>query len=117
MTIELEDKGQDFIEMDILENGVLLGYSSIFSYGRLTLLGIGTSDGMEYKTRDEVIEIGIRGLNKIIGTLSIFPTADDKFVYFKETDKSDPLPWKANTLKYRVLRAKEAKDARRFIKK
>lgn len=106
MTIELEDKGQDFIELDLLENGVLLGNSVLFKDGRLTLVGIGTLDGVLYRSRDEILTLkGKEGI------------ADDEYVYFKETEKEDPLPWEAKTFKYCVKRVKKAKDTNRFISK
>ena len=43
-TLKIQDKGQDFLELDVLENGVLLSYSPMFSHGRLSLLGIGALD-------------------------------------------------------------------------
>lgn len=104
-TIELEDKGQDFIELDLLQNDVILGHSPIFSMGRLSLIGIGTLDGMTYfpvdggfKRKDLVAE-------------------NDLYVYFKNTGEKDPLPWKAQTLKYRVIGLKKAIKPNRFIKK
>lgn len=103
MTIEIEDKGQDFIELDVLENGVLLGDSVMFRDGRLSLLGIGSLTGMPYHSKEEVMQTRI-GVLKLAGL----------FVYFKDTGAKDPLPWEANTFKYRVLKAKKPKDADRF---
>jgi hypothetical protein len=47
-TFEIEDEGQDFTEIDVLANGVILGNSVMFSHGRLSLLGIGSNDGKDY---------------------------------------------------------------------
>lgn len=105
LTIALEDKGQDFIELDVLENGVLLGDSVMFRGGRLTLLGIGTLDGMEYQTREQILQLRFPMQFKLAG----------QFVYFKDTEEKDPLPWKAQTLKYAVIGFKEPKNADRFL--
>lgn len=105
-TIEIEDHGQDFIELDLLENGVLLGYGIMFADGRVSLVGIGTSDGHEYHTATEIIEskIGVLNLGGMI-------------IYLKNTDTLvDPLPWKAHTLKYPVVKIKKAVKPNRFIK-
>lgn len=47
-TLRIEDKGQDFTELDVLENGVLLGDSVMFSNGRMSVMGIGALDGTVY---------------------------------------------------------------------
>ena len=105
-TIEIEDKGQDFIELDVLANGVLLGNSVMFSHGRLSLLGIGTDDGMEYHTATEVIQARI-GVLKLKGMT----------IYMYDTGEKEPVPWKATTLKYHVVKVKKAVKPDRFIKK
>lgn len=89
-TIKLEDKGQDFTELDLLENGVLLGYSIIFSDNRISLLGIGTLDGVHYYRAEEV--------PKTKSTL-----LKGKYIYIKKTGEKDPLPWNAKTLNYKVV--------------
>jgi hypothetical protein len=89
-TIKLEDKGQDFLELDVLENGVLLGYSIIFSHDRLSLLGIGGLDGKGYLTFED-IKKG-KKLKK------------NSFIYLWNTENKKPLPWEAQTLKYKVLK-------------
>jgi len=104
LTIELEDKGQDFTELDVLENGVLLGYSSMFMNGRLALVGIGTLNGTTYHTREEVLQLresllDLKGLS----------------IYFRETTEKDPLPWEASTLKYKITGLLPVKDADRFL--
>lgn len=104
-TLEIEDKGQDFIELDILANGVLLGDSVIFENGRMQLLGIGTEDGMTYHDRKEIVA-------HKIGTLKL----KGLHIYTKDTGTKDPLPWEARTLNYRVTKIKKAKNADRFIK-
>lgn len=105
-TIEIEDRGQDFIGLDVLQNGVILGNSVMFSHGRLSLLGIGTDDGMDYHTATEVIQARIGAL-KLKGMT----------IYLKDTGEKDPLPWKATTLKYHVIGVKKAVKPNRFIKK
>ena len=105
-TIEVADKGQDFTEIDVLQNGVILGNSVMFSHGRLSLLGIGALNGSPYHTATEVIQTRVGAL-KIKG-LSI---------YLKNTDEKDPLPWKAQTLKYPVVKIKNPVKPNRFIKK
>jgi len=106
MTIEIEDRGQDFIELDVLANGVLLGNSVMFSHGRISLLGIGTDDGMDYHTVTEIIQSKI-GVLKLKGLT----------IYIKNTGEKDPLPWKTQTLKYKVINVKKANKQNRFIKK
>ncbi len=104
-TLEIEDKGQDFVELDVLQNGVLLGNSVMFSHGRLSLLGIGSDDGMDYYSATEVIQAKIGAL-KLKGLT----------IYLKDTGEKDPLPWKAQTLKYHVIKIKKAEKPNRFIK-
>ena len=104
-TLEIEDKGQDFIEIDILENGVILGDSPMFSNGRLSMIGIGTLDGEYYISLDE--------LKKDKSPREL----EDHHLYLKHTGEADPLPWEANTLKYQVLAIKKAKKVNRFINK
>ena len=107
-TIEIEDKGQDFIELDVLANGVILGNSVMFSHGRLSLLGIGSTDGMEYHDFKEFVatpkkertNLAFKGLT----------------IYMKDTGEKDPLPWNATTLKYQVIGVKKADEPDRFIK-
>lgn len=105
-TIEVEDQGQDFVEIDLLENGVILGNSVMFSDGRLSLLGIGSLNGSQYYTATEVIQTRI-GILKLKGL----------FIYFKDTSKKDPLPWKASTLNYPIVAIKKPIKPNRFIKK
>ena len=104
-TIEIVDAGQDFIEIDVLQNGVILDNSVMFSHGRLSLLGIGALDGIPYHTATEVIQARAGAL-KLKG-LSI---------YLKNTGEKDPLTWKAQTLKYTVTKVKKAVKPNRFIK-
>lgn len=105
-TLEIEDKGQDFLELDVLENGVILGNSVMFSHGRLSLLGIGAEDGMPYHSATEILQmkypkhLPLKGLS----------------IYLKDTGEKDPLPWKAQTLKYKVVSVKKAVKPNRFIK-
>ena len=104
-TIEVEDEGQDFVEIDVLENGVLLGNSVMFSHGRLSLLGIGTLDGNEYHTATEVIQKRI-GLLKLKG----------QSIYTKYTGEKNPFPWDAMVLNYPVFKVKKPVKPNRFIK-
>ena len=108
LTIEIEDKGQDFIELDVLENGVLLGNSMMFSHGRLSLLGIGDRDGSRYWTAAEVIQSKVNVMDVLL---------KGKTIYMKDTGEKDLLPWKAPTLKYPVVKIKKARGRNRFIKK
>lgn len=89
-TIKLEDKGQDFLELDIMESGVIKGYSIMFSDNRLSLLGIGTLDGMIYYPFSELKEANFKRPLKGL------------YIYIKKTGRKDPLPWKANTLNYKI---------------
>ena len=104
-TLVIEDKGQDFTELDVLENGVLLGNNPIFTKGRLSILGIGTLDGMVYHTFQEIRANSKLSLNGL-------------FIYLKDTHtKKEPLPWKASTLNYKIIGKKKAVKPNRFIKK
>lgn len=89
--IKLEDKGQDFLELRIKENGVINGYSPIFSHDRNSLLGIGKLDGEIYysfqELKDKKFKQKLKGL----------------YIYLKETEEKDPLPWTAKTLKYKII--------------
>ncbi len=106
-TIEIEDHGQDFTELDLLENGVILGYSPMFSHGRLSLLGIGSNDGMDYHTATQILQMKYPNHLKTKGLT----------IYMKDTGEKDPLPWKAQTLRYPVVKIKKAVKPNRFIKK
>lgn len=103
-TLEIEDRGQDFLEIDVLQNGVILGNSVMFSHGRLSLLGIGSDNGEHYHSAVEVIQAQIGALD--LKGLTI---------YLKETGEKDPLPWKAQTLKYPVVAVKKAEKPNRFL--
>ena len=103
-TLLLEDKGQDFLELDILENGVILGNSILFLKGRLSLLGIGTLDGKKYCTFDDIRKSSIK------------EDFSGLYVYLRETNKKEPLPWKAKTLNYKITGIKKAEKPDRFIK-
>lgn len=104
-TLVLEDKGQDFTELDVLENGVILGNSIMFSNGRISLIGIGALDGITYYVLEEVIKkilkLKFKGL----------------YVYIKDTGEKTPLPWNAKTLNYKVVGVKKPVKPNRFIKK
>jgi len=102
-TFKLEDKGQDFTELDILENGVILGNSIMFRDGRITMIGVGTLDGKEYWT-----------FNEMKKDLKDRPLATF-YIYIKNTEEKEPLPWKAETLIYRIIDVKKAIKSDRFI--
>ena len=108
-TLKIEDAGQDFIEIDVLENGVILGNSIMFKDGKLTLIGIGTNDGIDYFDRDQFLTDPLN--------LDADFEADDYYIYFKETGENDPLPWEAKTLKYKVEGVLRAEKPNRFLKK
>lgn len=105
-TIELEDQGQDPTELDVLEDGIILGYSPIFRNGRLSLVGVGALDGMPFTTDTELLQMRYPSHLKAAG----------QYVYFYETGTKKPLPWKAQTMKYPVVKIKKALDSKRFIK-
>lgn len=109
-TIEISDQGQDFTELDILENGVLLGYSPMFSHGRLSLLGVGTLTGTKYYDFRDLKNEKLFFKNSIKGMKGLY-------VYFYGTEGRKPLPWKAQTLKYEVIGFKKPVKINRFIKK
>lgn len=106
-TIEIEDRGQDFIELDILANGVILGQSVIFENGRLSLVGIGSLNGTVFKTVNEIVRVPVSKLSSLKGC----------YVYFYKTAEPKPLPWDAETFKYAVTRVKKGVKPNRFIKK
>ena len=108
-TLQLDDQGQDFTALDVLENGVILGNSPMFSNGRLSLLGIGKANGEDYEDRNEFIE-----RKKSDKTLSKF--GKGFLIYFYRTGEKDPLPWEAKSLRYDILREVKVKNADRFIK-
>jgi len=89
MTIELVDERQDFLELTINEDNTINGYSPIFSNKRLSIIGIGTPDGLEYKDIKE-IKKDTKFKSKNI------------YVYFKKSGTPDPLPWDANCLIHKV---------------
>lgn len=105
-TIEIEDQGQDFTELDLLENGVLLGNSIMFKDGRLSLLGIEKESSFRFYTAMVIIQTKI-GVLKLKGSI----------IYLKNTGEEDPFPWKARRLKYPVVKIKKAIMPDRFIKK
>lgn len=101
-TLKLSDQGQDFTELDILENGVVVGNSIMFSYGRLSLLGVGSLDGSPYFSFEE-----FKKLKKSYTGL---------FIYLKDTkEKVSPLPWKAKTLNYKIIGMAKVIKPNRFI--
>lgn len=109
LTLTIEDKGQDFTELDVLENGVILGNSIMFSHGRVSLIGAGTLDGMKYSTRDQILQTKLE--------CSFFEKElKGSFIYIKNTEEKDPLPWNARTLNYRITGVKEPVNPDRFIK-
>ena len=118
-TLQLEDKGQDFLEIDVLENGVILGNSIMFENGRLSMIGVGTLDGVDYWTFDLMKkDLASKSLAKF-------------YIYIKRTAQSESSPWKAQHspwraqhspwkaqyLVYKVIDVKKAKKPNRFINK
>jgi len=91
-TLKLEDKGQDFLTLDIKENGIISGYSIMFSNDRLSLLGIGKLNGEIYYTFKELKEQNFK--QKLVGLN----------IYLKDTKYPDPYPWNARTLKYKIIK-------------
>ena len=90
-TIKLEDRQQDFLELDIMESGIIQGYSIMFAKNRVSLLGIGTLDGKEYWTFEELKNL----LPKV-------KSKSNWYVYLKDAKSAEPLPWEAKTLKYKI---------------
>lgn len=104
--IKLEDKQQDFLELDVLENRVILGDSIMFKEGILTMIGIGTEGGQEWFNAKDIKDIP-----------EDFFESFELYVYFKNSNEPDPVPWEAKTLKYRVTGIKEPQLPMRFINK
>lgn len=103
-TFILEDKGQDFIELDVLENGIILGNCIIFKNGRLSVLGIGKLDGSKYYNWEE------------LRMSSIMQSFNGLYIYIKETSsKKIPLPWNARTLNYKIIGMKKVIKPNRFL--
>lgn len=103
-TLTLEDKGQDFLELDVLENGVILGQSVIFDEGRLAMIGIGALDGVPYYDFSELKESGFQ------------PEAiKDLFIYFKNSGDPTQAPWMHKTFNYKVTGTKPVEKPDRFI--
>ena len=103
-TFILEDKEQDFTEIDVLENGVILGNSVIFKNGRLSIIGVGTLNGEEYFTLSEMKE---DLANRPLATF---------YIYIKDTkDEKEPLPWEAKTLNYKIIDVKKPTKPNRFL--
>lgn len=102
-TLKLEDMGQDFTELDVLENGVILGNSIMFREGRISMIGLGTLNGKEYWTFKEMKE------NFVDRPLAGF------YIYIKDTEAEEPLPWEAKTLNYKIIDVIKAKKPNRFI--
>lgn len=103
-TFKIADRGQDFTEIDVLENGVLLGNSPMFSHGRVSLVGIGTLDGIKYFSFEDVKKKPNRAYSRL-------------YIYLKNTGDKDPLPWNAKTLNYPIIGSLKVVKANRFIKK
>jgi len=88
---KLEDKQQDFLEITLNKDYTLSGYSPMFANKRISMIGIGTLDGMIYKTTKEFIKNNI-------------DIEEDIYIYIKTTGATDPLPWKAKTINYKVIK-------------
>ena len=110
LTLKLEDKGQDFTEIDVLENGVILGNSIMFANGRISMLGVGRLDGLHFITKTQFLNIKM--------TPAFFrKEIRGSHIYIKETsEKRDRLPWDAKTLNYKIVGMKEPANPERFIK-
>jgi len=92
LTLKLEDKQQDFLNIDVYDNKVIKGNSPIFSQFRLSIIGIGTLDGKEYKTAEELIKD--KKINLKVSN----------YIYYKNTGDKEPVPWEADTFKYKVIK-------------
>ncbi len=109
LTLKLEDKGQDFTEIDVLENGVILGNSPMFADGRLSLIGIGRLDGMKYITDTEL-------LNIIVTKRYFQEYLKASHIYIKPTSrKKNPPIWEEKILNYRIIGYKKPTNPDRFI--
>ena len=108
-TLEIEDKGQDFTEIDVLENGVILGNSIMFENGRISILGIGALTGMPYTTATQLLNIKRT-------PLFVSRKIENQYIYIKQTGEEDPMPWEAKTLNYKVIGIKMPVKPNRFIK-
>lgn len=105
-TLSLEDKFQDFTEIDVLENGVILGQSPMFSEGQLMMVGIGTLNGTVYHSFEELKAANFKEELKGL------------FIYMKNSGDPDPVPWEARTIKYAIESVNDAPTLPdRFIKK
>jgi len=109
LTLVLEDKGQDFTEIDVLENGVILGNSIMFADGRISMLGVGRLDGLHFVTKDQFVNIKM--------TPELFrKEIKGSHIYIKETaEKRERLPWDAKTLNYKIVGFKKPVSPDRFI--
>jgi hypothetical protein len=103
-TITIEDKLQDFTELDVLENGVILGQSILFDKGILSMIGIGALDGVPYYDFSELKESGFDA-NTIKGL----------FIYFKNSNEATKAPWMHKTINYKVTGTKPVEKPDRFI--
>jgi hypothetical protein len=89
--LKLEDKGQDFLEVDIYDNGVISGNSIMFNDDRVSLIGIGTLDGTLYFTFEELKKMEFK------------VNLENLYLYINKTGDKKPLPWESKTLKYKVV--------------
>lgn len=105
--IKIEDRHQDFTELDILENGVILGNSVIFSHGRLSLLGVGTDDGTDYYDFKTFLKLSKTTSKKMKGLM----------IYMKNTGEKDIAAWKSMRLNYPIVSVGKPTKPNRFIKK
>lgn len=104
--IKLEDQDQDFTELDVLENGVILGDSIMFKEGRLSLVGIGTTDGRVWFDKNDISSIRPSKCKK-----------NGLFVYYIRTGILPPPPWECEVLKYRIESVGKGFRPDRFLKK
>lgn len=96
MKLRLEDKGQDFLTLDIDDEGVVSGYSPVFANAGVTLLGIGSLNGEDYSSRDYVLNNPNRDYSGM-------------YIYLKDTGTKDPVPWEAHTLNYKIVKSVPSK--------
>ncbi len=105
-TLQIEDKWQDFTELDVLENGVILGNSFMFKDWRLSLVSIHDEDYSYSIDRDQLNDKDMRK-HIWIGNICL--------LRIKETDHDDSQHEKPQFLNYKVTWISEPKTPNRFI--
>lgn len=95
--VELEDQGQDIIELDVYDNDVIIGDSCIFREDRLKMLGIGTHDGIRWYEGKSITDIDPGVIEN-----------SELYVYFYESSlEKIPVPWECQIFKYKVTSVKK----------